>query len=495
MKKPKHPNNIGTSGVSRRTFLANTALATSGIMIVPRYVLGGPGYRAPSDRLNIAGVGVGGRGRGILRRASNLDRDTGNTLENIVALCDVDDTQAADTYAEHPRAKRYKDFRVMLDEMKDSIDAVMVATPDHTHAVVAMAAMQLGKHVYVEKPMAHDVYEARMLTQAARHYGVATQMGNQGNSGEGIRRICEWIWSGVIGEVREAHAWTNRPVWPQGLVRPTETPPVPDTLDWDLWLGTAPRRPYNPAYLPFSWRGWWDFGTGALGDMACHIIDPIFKALKLGYPDSVEASTSIFTKDWRVVPNEGSAPNSSIIHFDYPAREGMPPVHVTWHDGGLLPRRPDELKDDEVMGDGGGGCLFVGSKGKIMCGTYGKNPTLLPTALMEDFEEPPQVLPRIEGNDDGHQQNWVEACKGGPAATSNFDYAGPLTEMVLMGNLAIRSYRITETFKDPESGEDRTRYTGRKKLLWDGENMRITNYEPANQFVKRDYREGWSLGL
>ena len=494
MKDEQASNKAGQSGLTRRAFLERSALATGGLMIVPRYVLGGPGYRAPSDRLNIAGVGAGGRGRGVLRGASGYDEDTGTMLDNVVALCDVDDERAASTYERYAKAKRYQDFRVMLDEMHGSIDAVTVATPDHTHAVVAMAAMQLGKHVYVEKPLTHDVYEARMLTEAARRYGVVTQMGNHGNSGEGIRQICEWIWAGTIGEVREAHAWTNRPVWPQGLVRPTETPPVPAALDWDLWLGTAPWRPYHPAYLPFSWRGWWDFGTGALGDMACHIIDPIFKALKLGYPTSVEASASVFVQDWQPLPNLGSAPTSSIIHFDFPAREDLPPVHVTWYDGGLLPRRPDELGEDETMGDGGGGCLFVGSKGKIMCETYGHNPMLLPTSRMADFEAPPRTLPRVEGDMGGHQRVWVEACKGGPPCSSNFDYAGPLTEMVLMGNLALRSFMLTEPFTDSR-GREQTRYPGRKKLRWDGENMRITNFDPANQFVRREYRDGWSLGI
>ena len=481
-------------GLSRRAFLERSALAAGGLLIVPRHVLGGPGYIAPSDRLNIAGIGAGGRGQGVLRGASGWNPDTGETLDNIVALCDVDEARAAATYERYPQAKRYKDFRVMLDEMHDSIDAVTVATPDHMHAVPAMAAMQLGKHVYVEKPLTHDVYEARMLTETARRYGVATQMGNQGNSGEGIRRICEWIWAGAIGEVREVHAWTNRPVWPQGLARPTETPPVPATLDWDLWLGTAPWRPYHPAYLPFSWRGWWDFGTGSLGDMACHIIDPIFKALKLGYPTSVEASASVFVKDWQPIDNLGSAPNSSIIHFDFPAREGMPPVQVTWYDGGLLPRRPEELRDDETMGDGGGGCLFVGSQGKIMCETYGRNPSLLPTTRMAGFEEPAPTLPRVQDDMNGHQRAWVEACKDGPACSSNFDYSGPLTEMVLMGNLALRSFMLTETFTDG-AGRERTRYPGRRKLRWDGEAMKITNFDPANQFVRRSYRDGWSLGM
>ena len=484
----------GQSGLSRRSFLERSALATVGLTIVPRHVLGGQGYRAPSDRLNIAGVGAGGRGEDVLEGASGYNEETGETLDNIVALCDVDDKQAAPTYKRYASAKRYTDYRVMLDEMRDSIDAVTIATPDHMHAVVAMAAMQLGKHVYVEKPLTHDVYEARMLTQAARRHGVATQMGNQGNSGEGIRRICEWIWAGTIGDVRTVHTWTNRPVWPQGLIRPVDTRPVPATLDWDLWLGTAPKRAYHPSYLPFSWRGWWDYGTGALGDMACHIIDPVFKALKLGYPTSVEASASVFVDDWDPLPNLGSAPNSSMIHFDFPAREGMPPVQVSWYDGGILPRRSNDLREDEMMGDEDGGCLFVGSKGAIMCETYGANPVLLPTAKMEDFDQPAPTLARVEGGADGHQRVWVDACKGGPPCSSNFDYSGPLTEMVLMGNLALRSFMLSEPYIDDE-GRDKVHYPGRTKLLWDGEAMRITNFDDANQFVRREYRDGWSLGV
>ena len=247
-----------------------------------------------------------------------------------------------------------------------------------------MAAMQLGKHVYVEKPLTHDVYEARMLTQAAKRYEVVTQMGNQGSSGDDIRRICEWIDAGLIGEVTEVHAWTNRPIWPQGLERPAEKMEVPRTLDWDLWLGPAAMRPYHSTYLPFSWRGWWDFGTGALGDMACHIMDPAVKALKLGYPTSVEAFASTFTQNRRPKTFAESPPNSSMIRFEFPEREGLAPVSLTWYDGGLMPWRPDELKDGEIMGDGGGGgVIFVGSKGKIMCDTYARNPRLLPTTLME----------------------------------------------------------------------------------------------------------------
>ena len=334
--------------------------------------------------------------------------------------------------------------------------------------------MQLGKHVYVQKPLTRLVSEARLLTETARKYKVMTQMGNQGHSGDGIRQICEWIWSGAIGDVHTVHAWTNRPVWPQGIAkRPTDKTPVPDTLSWDLWLGPAPVRDYNPCYCPFSWRAYWDFGAGALGDMACHILDPVFMALKLRYPESVEASCSTFVSPeelWKKVINTETYPQSSIIHYKFPAREGMPPVEIVWYDGGFMPVRPDELGPDEQMGEGGSGVIFEGTRGKMMCGTYGNVPTLLPTWKMKYFVQPPISLPRITVN---HEQNWAAACKGGEPASSNFDYSGPLTETVVMGNLAIK-------------------YPNRK-LEWDGENMRVTNFPEANDFVQMHYREGWTL--
>jgi predicted dehydrogenase len=474
---------------SRRDFIKGAGASLALFTIVPRHVLGGVGYIPPSDRLNIAGVGVGGRGYDILKGAYN------NGTENIVALCDVDDARAANTYKEYPNAKRYRDFRKMLEAQKD-IDAVMIGTPDHTHAVIAMAAMQMGKHVYVEKPLTHNIREARMLTEAARRYKVATQMGNQGNSSEDIRKIAEWIQGGVIGEVRTVQAWTNRPIWPQGKPVPKGGEKIPATLDWDLWLGPAAMRPYSPEYLPFKWRGWWDFGTGALGDMACHIIDPVFMALKLGYPTSVEASvSSVFIDDFKMGEFPESCPPSSIIHLEFPAREGMPPVSLHWYDGGLMPQRPTELKDNEQMGDWGGGVIFEGTRGKIMCGTYARNPTLLPTSAMNYFKQPEPTIPRVQGN---HQTSWVAACKAGSIeaanklASSNFDYAGPLTETVLMGNLALRSLNVKEMVKGAD-GRETAVYTGKKKLLWDGVNMRITNYEPANQFVGREYRSGWEI--
>lgn len=435
--------------MNRRDFLASTA-AVAAFTIVPRHVLGGPGYTPPSEKLNIAAIGAGGRGGGDIGAVSS---------ENIVALCDVDDKKAAETFEHYPKAKKYRDFRKMLEREKN-IDAVIVATPDHTHAVATMMAIKMGKHVYTEKPLTYSIYEARELAKAAREAKVATQMGNQGHSGEGNRLICEWIWDGAIGPVREVHAWTDRPIWPQGIDRPKETPRVPKTLDWDLWLGPAPDRPYNPAYLPFKWRGWWDFGAGALGDMACHIVDSPFWALKLGHPISVEASSTKV--------NSETYPLASTVHYRFPARDGMPPVKMTWYDGGIMPPQPEELEPGRRMGSDNGGVLFVGEKSKLVCGCYGNSPRLIPETKMKEYNRPPKTIPRVEG----HHKDWIQACKGGKPACSNFDYAGPLTEMVLLGNVAIR--------------------TG-KKLCWDGPNMRVTNVPEANEYIRRQYRAGWTL--
>ncbi len=451
-----------TASLSRREFVGGVT-AAAGFMIVPRHVLGGPGYQAPSDKLNIAGIGVGGMG------ASNIDRCRG---ENIVALCDPDRRRAAQTFNKFPDAKRYRDFRKMLEAEK-GIDAVVIATPDHTHAVAAMMAIRLGKHVYVQKPLTRAVGEARKLTEAARQYKVATQMGNQGHSGEGVRLVCEWIWDGAIGPVSEVHCFTNRPVWRQPVQRPTEQVEVPEGLDWDLWLGPAPLRPYHPAYLPQVWRGWWDFGCGSLGDMACHIMDAAFTALKLGYPTSVEACASTYPgeKMFTWVEYKESFPGSSIIHYSFPARGDMPPVKLHWYDGGMLPERSEGLEPGRKLEfRDNGGTIFVGEKGKIACGTYSDDPIIFPDSRNQAYTKPAPHLPRVQGT---HEQNWIDACKGGPPATSNFDYAGPFTEAVVMGNLAVR-------------------YPG-QKLEWDGPNMRVTNLEEANQYIMPVYREGWSL--
>jgi predicted dehydrogenase len=448
--------------MDRRGFLEKSAAALTSALIVPRFVLGGKGYIPPSEKLNIAGIGVGGQGGGDISQMES---------ENIVALCDVDWERAARTVKKFPHAKRYDDFRVMLDKQTD-IDAVVVATPDHVHAVAAMAAIQLGKHVFCEKPLSHTLYEARYLTRSAREAGVATQMGNQGHAMESIRLLCEWIWDGAIGDVSEVHAWTPHPVWPQGIGKPGETPPVPRTLNWDLWLGPAPYRPYHPAYVPQKWRGWWDFGTGGLGDMGCHIFDHIVWALKLGAPTSVEASFSEFVPDkmtWDKPQNTETYPRASIVTYTFPAREGFPALTLTWYDGGLMPPRPEELSEDRKMGDTYGGALYVGTKGKILCGSHGANGfRILPEERMQTYTRPPKTLARSIG----HHAEWIRACKGGEAAASNFDYAGPLTEMVLLGNVALRN---------------------RSKLQWDAENMCFPNQPEADAFIHHPYREGWHL--
>ncbi len=448
--------------LSRRDFMGTAAAAMAAVTFVPRHVLGGVGQTSPSEKLNIAGVGIGGMGQNNVRACET---------ENIVALCDVDSAYSAGVFTRYPDARTWTDFRKMLDEQKD-IDAVIVATPDHTHAVVAMAAMQRGKHVYVQKPLTRSVYEARMLTEAARKYKVATQMGNQGHSSEEVRMVCEWIWDGAIGDVHEVHCWTNRPVWPQGIGRPAETPPVPETLDWDLWIGPSPMRPYHPTYLPFNWRAWIDFGAGALGDMGCHVMDAAFWSLKLKYPVSVEASHSYDVQQmWTRFDNKETYPRAEVVHYQFPAREGMPPVKLHWYDGGILPERPEDLEPSRRIPESGS--IFVGSKGKIMCGTYSENARIIPEAKMRSYTRPPKTIPRIENGPGGHEQDWIRACKGGPAASSNFDYAGPFTETVVMGNLAVLNPG--------------------KKLEWEGENMKVTNDEEANAYVRPNFREGWSL--
>jgi predicted dehydrogenase len=471
---------------TRRSFLQAGAAVAAGIMIVPRHVLGGKGYIAPSDKLNIAAIGAGGKGMYNLTHAFN------NGSDNIAVLCDVDDRQAKGAREKWPAARYHKDYRRMLEKENKNVDAVIISTPDHMHAPMAMAAMQLGKHVYVEKPLTHDIYEARMLTDAARRYKVVTQMGNQGSSGDDTRNIETWIQQGLIGDVHTVHTWTNRPVWPQGVATPKDKMPVPEGVDWDLWLGTAPFREYHEAYMPFRWRGWWDYGTGALGDMACHIMDVPFRALKLGYPEAVECSVgAVYADFFKEADFSESCPPSSVIHLRFPARGKMPAVDFSWSDGGILPKRPVELKPDEKMGDGDGGMIFEGTKGKLVAGMWGKNPTLLPTSRMKEVTLPAATKPMVEGGPEGHQQQWVKACKKGHGAytSSPFEEAGPLTESILMGNLAVRSY----SYRQPNADGKGVSYPGRKQLLWDGKNMKITNFDIANQYVKREYRQGWSL--
>jgi len=466
--------------MSRRKFIRNTSLAAGSFFIIPRHVLG-RGFIAPSDQLTIAGIGVGGKGNSDLREFSKSPK------ANIAILCDVDDRQAADSVKRFPKAKYYKDWREMLDKEAKNIDAVSVSTPDNVHAVAAMAAIQRGKHVYVQKPMTHDIYEARMLTQAARKYKVVTQMGNQGASGDGVRFMREWYNAGLIGDATEIHVWTNRPVWPQGMGNPKGKDEIPKELNWDLWLGPAKFEEYHKEFLPFNWRGYWAYGTGALGDMGCHLIDPAFKTVGLGYPSEVECSEgAVFEKMWNAAYYPESCPISSSVKLKFPMKNGKPDVKLYWMDGGIRPERPDELGPDERMGGDDGGVIITGTKGKMMCDCYGANPTLLPTSKTKEINVP-QTLARVP---EGHYVQWVNACIAGfgkAETSSTFDYAGPLTETILMGNLALRSY-ITKS-------SDGRSFPGRKKLLWDAENMKITNYDEANQYVKREYREGWKLGM
>ena len=488
---------------SRRNFLKNFGVLSTGITILPSHVVGGLGYRAPSDKLNIAAIGIGGKGHANLKAMST---------ENIVGLCDVDWKYADKSFKEFPNSKRYWDWRKMFDEIGNSFDAVLVATSDHSHAGIAATALSLGKHVYCQKPLTHSVYESRLLTKLAAKHKVATQMGNQGNSGDGVRQLCEWIWNNEIGEIREVHAWTDRPIWPQGLQRPTTVTPTPKTLNWDLFIGPAPMRPYNEIYTPWNWRGWWDFGTGAFGDMGCHVLDPIYQALKLGYPDKIRgSSTSVNTE---------SCPQAEMVEFSFPARDNMPkvampPVKVHWYDGGLLPNLTDLLPSGvDLMADHLGGCLFVGSKDSLLCGCGGFNSRLL-SGRVPGVKPYLRRIPGAIGYVDGpHEQDWIRACKESPEsrveATSNFLYSGPFNEMVLLGVLAIRLQGLNKT------------------LEWDGENMRFANISPseelkilsssnfqmkegnprfnkkyetfnavasANEYIKHSYREGWNLPL
>jgi predicted dehydrogenase len=510
-----------TKRMSRRAFLANAATTGAALSIVPRHVLG-RGFTPPSDMLNIAGIGVGGMGRANLVNLAS---------QNIVALCDVDwgyagkaldrldiDIQGLQTRIDRPtpepspgqppvdfdrvkakarlegmiklrndhlpRAKRYQDYRDMLEHQKD-IDAVLVATPDHMHAPIALAAMDLGKHVYVQKPLTWSIDEARRLARRAKETKVATQMGNQGHSLDDARLTVEYVQAGAIGEVREVHVWTNRPLgfWPQGVPRP-ETPKdpvdtlgwngrgvnartaaalagsysVPDALAWNLFLGVGPDVPYHPIYHPFNWRGWVDWGVGAIGDMGAHLIDHSMWALNLGFPTSVETVSTPF--------NGASYPLATQTFYEFPARGAMPPVKLTWYDGGLLPAKPEELGDEDL--NKGGGALLIGSKGKLLHDTYGLKPRLLPKSLHESFGKPPRKLPRIDRED--HEMNWVDAAKGKADASCPFEYAARLTEVMLLGVVALRAA---------------------KKIDYDGANMRVTNVQQANDYLRREYRKGW----
>ena len=489
MKKKTQPE-------SRRNFLKTSAVVGSSFFIVPRHVLG-KGYVPPSDRLNLASIGAGGKGYGDIKNASD------GGINNVVALCDVDSKAAEKSMTAFPKAKFYKDFRVMLEEMDKDIDGVTISTPDHVHGVAAMMAMSMGKHVYVQKPLTHNISEARQLTEAARKNKVVTQMGNQGASHPGQVQMKKWFDEGLIGKVHTVEVWTNRPVWPQGIPVPTDKPALPEHLskeDWDLYIGPAKYVDYHPMFYHFKWRGWWNFGTGALGDMGCHIIDSPFRILELGYPTEVEASVGdIYKRDWNPEHVPEGCPPSSRVQVVFPkSKANDSRVKMNWTDGGLRPFHPDLIPaTDDIGGKGShNGVMMIGDKGVITCDVYGSKPRL--------YRKGEEVLRMAEGFDGGnkyldypemgHQKSWTEACKAGfksnehKALTSSFDYAGPLTETVLMGNLAIRSYTLAKMKED--GGKS---FNGRKKLLWDGKNMRITNFEEANQFVSRDYREGWKL--
>src|SRR5450432_4493542 len=490
--------------ISRGAFIKNTALTAAGFYIVPRHVLGGKGFVAPSDKLYIAAVGCGGEAENDIHHYATAPKK--NAV--IAFLCDVDDRMAAPRRKEFPKAGFYKDWREMFHKESKNFDAVTVAIPDHNHAIVGLSAMQLKKHLYLQKPLTHDIYEARILTQASEKYKVVTQMGDQGASCDGMRTMREWFEAGLIGNIEKVYCWTNRPVWPQGIPWPDKHPPVPKELDWDLWLGTARKTDYIDNLVPFNWRGWWEFGTGALGDMGCHIMGPPFKLLELGYPTEISGSAStvfngIFVEG--IYPDSG--PVSSSIRFMFTLKDGRN-LDLYWMDGGITPERPAELGTDENMGealgdwpgenDFEGGTLFIGTKGKVSCGWGGSHPRLLPYSKNKDIQIP-QKYPRISGDMDGHWWQWIDACiagYGNAEVDSPFiGYAGPLTETVLLGNLLLRSFNIQQNVikNDPVYGKMKGHeFPGRYiNYKWDGENMRITNFEPANQFVRREYRKGW----
>ena len=508
-------------GLTRRHFFYGSLLAgavpLAGFGSTPS--LKALGYKSPNEKLNIASIGAGGKAQSDIAGCSHT--------ENIVALCDVDEVRAAQTFKKYEAVPKYKDFRVMLDKEANNIDAVIVTIPDFMHATAASWAMERGKHVYVQKPLAHTIWECRKLAETAAKHGVATQMGNQGYSNEGTRQCAEMIWSGEIGNVTEVHGWTNRPVWPQGLPDLPASSPVPSTLDWDLWLGIQKERPYSDKYLPFSWRGFYDFGCGALGDMACHILGAPNMALRLGSPTSVECINLEGKSDYYY-------PTKAVIRFDFPARGSMPPVKIFWHSGmmeqpdipgvpkdeilGDLPRdkrgnldqRRDEKRSPEIIGgvftdaffepapprpprpeeqgsahpltanekkereigrrisQGSNGSLFIGDKGMITTGTYGEYTRLIPVEKMKDYHFPPEFLTRSPG----HYRDWIRACKGGSPSCSNFDVAAPFAEWIVLGSLSVR-------------------FPG--KLEWDSEKMRITNNSEADKLIKPSFRKGWSF--
>ncbi|MDR0429695.1 MAG: Gfo/Idh/MocA family oxidoreductase [Tannerellaceae bacterium] len=452
------------SKISRRSFLQKGTAAAAALTIVPNSILGkSHGYTAPTDKLNIAGIGIGGMGN------ANL---TNMATENIVALCDIDWKYSKSVFEKYGSAKKYWDYRKLYDEMGKDIDAVLVATADHTHAIIAADAMTMGKHVYVQKPLTHSVYESRLLTKLAEKHKVATQMGNQGSSAEGVDLVCEWIWNGEIGEVKKVEAFTNRPIWPQGLMTPEKADKVPSTLNWDLFTGPAQLVPFNNIYHPWNWRGWWNYGTGALGDMACHILHPVFKGLHLGYPTKVQGSSTLLLRD--------CAPQAQRVRLVFPARDNMPKVsmpevEVVWYDGGLRPDMPEGWPAGRDMDDEGGAVIFHGTKDTLICGCYGVRPWLLSGRT----PNAPKVCRRVkDAMRGGHEQDWIRACKESPAnrlmTKSDFSEAGPFNEMVVMGVLAVRLQTLN------------------KELLWDGPNMKFTNISDSEE-IKIVIKDGFTI--
>lgn len=449
-----------SSKISRRKFLETGAFAAAGLTIVPSSVLGKSfGHTAPTDKLNIVGVGVGGMGFANLKKLES---------ENIIGLCDVDWKYSDRVFKYYPKAKKYYDYRKMYDELGKSIDAVVVATSDHTHAIVAADAITMGKHVYVQKPLTHSVYESRLLTNLAKKYKVATQMGNQGASGPGVRQVIDWIFDGQIGEVTKVETFTDRPIWPQGLNLPAKVDKIPKTLDWDLFIGPAPMRSFNHIYTPWNWRGWWDFGTGALGDMACHILHPVFKGLNLGYPTKAQGTSTMLLTD--------CAPVAQKVKLTFPSRDNlpkvaMPEVEVHWYDGGLQPERPDGVPAGKNLNDAGGGVIFHGTKDTLICGCYGKDPWLLSGRKPNSPKTQREVTL-------SHEMDWVRACKESPEnrvePSSPFSDAGPFNEMVVMGVLAVRLQGLNQ------------------ELHWDGKNMKFTNI-PTEATLKTIMEDGFKI--
>ena len=449
------------ASLNRRAFLrrgvAGLAALGAAPMIVPSHVLGADGQTTPSNKVNLACIGVGGMG----------GADIGGLAQhcNIVALCDVDSRQAAGTFEKFPSAKRFKDFRKMFDEMEKSFEAVLVATPDHCHAVASMAAIKRGKHVYCEKPLAHSVGEVRALMKAAREANVVTQLGNQGHSFGSIRDFVEWVQAGAIGQVHTIHAGSDAVnSGLDQLPRLKEQHAVPPTLDWDLWLGPAQFRPYHPAYLPAAWRGWTPFGNGTIGDWMCHVVDPVFWALDLGAPRTVVAKV----KDYNPRTQGDAFPKGDIVTFEFAAKGNRGPITLHWYSGTERVPRPEEFEADDK--DIGSGAVVIGDKGKIAYGSHGAGGVrLLPERRMQEFQRPAKTIPRVRD----HHWDWIEAIRTGRKAGSDFSYGGPLTELAMLGVIAIK---LVGT-----------------KLEWDAEKLRFANNAEANALLNPPARAGWAL--